>query len=329
MPRSARLDIPGLLQHVVVRGIEKRDIFLDDADRGYFVKRLSQLLLKTETECLAWVLMTNHVHLLLRPKGMKLALLMRRLLTGYAVRFNLRYRRSGHLFQNRYKSIVCEEDPYLLELVRYLHLNPLRAGLVKRMEELDRYRWSGHAVLMGQRDLPGQNTEEVLSYFGRRVRTSRRHYREFVMEGISQGSREELMGGGLRRVRKLTGLEEIEEFDERILGSGEFVKRLRREKVLSDGISARMPIKDLVERVARVFGREVEDIKRRKPSRRVVDARSVISYFAVREMGRNGAELGRILNMSRSGVSIAADRGEALVRDNRLLRSIGEDKSTI
>jgi hypothetical protein len=182
---------------------------------------------------------------------------------------------------------------------------------------------------MGQEDLPGQNTEEVLSYFGRRVKGSRRHYREFIMEGISRGRRDELTGGGLRRVRKLTGLEEMEEFDERILGSGEFVKRLRREKVLSDGISARMPIKDLVERVARVFGTEVEDIKRRKRSRRVVDARSVISYFAVREMGRNGAELGRILNMSRSGVSIAADRGEALVRDNRLLRSIGEDKSTI
>jgi hypothetical protein len=197
------------------------------------------------------------------------------------------------------------------------------------MEELDRYRWSGHAVLMGQEHLPGQNTEEVLSYFGRRVKVSRRHYREFIMEGISRGRREELTGGGLRRVRKLTGLEEIEEFDERILGSGEFVKRLRQEKVLSDGISARMPIKDLVERVARVFGTEVEDIKRRKRSRRVVDARSVISYFAVREMGRNGAELGRILNMSRSGVSIAADRGETLVRDNRLLRSIGEDKSTI
>jgi hypothetical protein len=182
---------------------------------------------------------------------------------------------------------------------------------------------------MGQEDLPGQNTEEVLSYFGRRLKVSRRHYREFIMEGISRGRRDELTGGGLRRVRKLTGLEEMEEFDERILGSGEFVKRLRREKVLSDGISARMPIKDLVEQVARVFGTEVEDIKRRKRSRRVVDARSVISYFAVREMGRNGAELGRILNMSRSGVSIAADRGEALVRDNRLLRSIGEDKSTI
>jgi len=102
MPRAARLDIPGLLQHVIVQGIEKRDIFLDDADRGYFVKRLSQLLLETGTECLTWVLMTNHVHLLLRPEGMKLALLMRRLLTGYAVRFNLRYRRSGHLFQNRH-----------------------------------------------------------------------------------------------------------------------------------------------------------------------------------------------------------------------------------
>ena len=328
MPRAARLDIPGLLQHVIVRGIEKRDIFLDDADRGYFVKRLSQLLLETGTECLAWVLMTNHVHLLLRTKGVKLARLMRRLLTGYAVRFNRRYQRSGHLFQNRYKSIVCEEDPYLLELVRYLHLNPVRAGLVKRMEGLDRYRWSGHAVLMGYRDMPGQNTEEVLSYFGRQWKTARREYRGFVTEGIPQGRREELTGGGLRRIRKLTGRDDIEEFDERILGSGEFVERLRREEVRSNGISARIPVDELVERVARAFGIEAEDLRRRKRSREVVDARSMICYFVVREMGRNGAEIGRMLNISRSGVSIAADRGEVIIRDNPSLRRIVDNNST-
>uniref|UniRef100_UPI000479D4A4 transposase n=1 Tax=Citrifermentans bremense TaxID=60035 RepID=UPI000479D4A4 len=122
MPRAARIDIEGLLQHVIARGIEKRDIFYDDKDRRAFLDRLSPMLLKTKTQCLAWSLMSNHFHILLRPTQGKLSELMRRLLTGYAVSFNLRHHRSGHLFQNRYKSIVCDEDAYLLELVRYIHL---------------------------------------------------------------------------------------------------------------------------------------------------------------------------------------------------------------
>jgi len=109
MPRAARIDIPNILQHVIVRGIEKRDIFLDDSDRAAFVQRFSALLQETGTQCLAWALMSNHFHLLMRPTREKLSSFMRRLLTGYAVNFNHRYKRSGHLFQNRYKSIICDE----------------------------------------------------------------------------------------------------------------------------------------------------------------------------------------------------------------------------
>lgn len=136
MPRGARLDIAGVLQHVIFRGVERRDIFLDDADRQSFVDRFSNLLIQTGTECLAWSMMTNHVHMLLRPSQSNLGYFMRRLLTGHAVSFNLRHHRSGHLFQNRYKSIICEQDTYLLELIRYIHLNPLRAGLVNDIAEL-------------------------------------------------------------------------------------------------------------------------------------------------------------------------------------------------
>ena len=130
MPRHARIDIPGFLQHVIVRGIERRDIFITDDDREDFVRRLSGLLEETSTACYAWALLDNHVHLLLIPTEISLSILMRRLLTGYAVSFNLRHKRAGHLFQNRYKSIVCDSDVYLLELVRYIHLNPVRAGKV-------------------------------------------------------------------------------------------------------------------------------------------------------------------------------------------------------
>jgi len=116
MPRQARIDAPGALHHIVIRGIERRRIFADDTDREDFIERMSALLLETRTRCYAWALMTNHVHLLLRTGNVPIASIMRRLLTGYAVRFNRRHRRYGHLFQNRYKSVLCEEDPYLKQL---------------------------------------------------------------------------------------------------------------------------------------------------------------------------------------------------------------------
>ena len=177
MPRTARLDAANLLQHVIVRGVERCDIFSDDNDRSRFVGKLSKLLVQTGTECLAWALMSNHVHLLLRPRQTLLAPVMRRLLTGYAIYFNLRHKRAGHLFQNRYKSIVCEEDAYLLELIRYIHLNPLRAGLVKDLAALDSYPWSGHAVIMKKGVMEAQAVDEVLAYFGKRNSEVRKKYR--------------------------------------------------------------------------------------------------------------------------------------------------------
>ena len=149
MPRLARLDAPGVLQHVIARGIERREIFTDDKERQSFLDRLRDILTETKTQCFAWVLIPNHIHLLLRTGSTPLSRVMKRLLTGHAVYFNKRHQRSGHLFQNRYKSFVCEEDPYLLELVRYIHLNPLRAGIVKDLTELGRYPWSGHSAIMG------------------------------------------------------------------------------------------------------------------------------------------------------------------------------------
>ena len=130
-------------------GIERRSIFEIDQDREDFLNRLGQIIEEGQASCFAWVIIPNHAHILLRTGLTPLAQMMRRLLTGYAVGFNLRHQRVGHLFQNRYKSIVCQEDIYLLELVRYIHLNAILAGLVKDIEGLDRYRWSGHSVLVG------------------------------------------------------------------------------------------------------------------------------------------------------------------------------------
>lgn len=120
MPRRARIDAPGALHHIIVRGIDRQAIFANDKDRENFLERLSHLLPETDTPCFAWALMTNHVHLLLRTGNVPVASIMRRLLSGYAVHFNRRHQRHGHLFQNRYKSILCEEDRYLKQLVAYI-----------------------------------------------------------------------------------------------------------------------------------------------------------------------------------------------------------------
>jgi len=136
------------------RGIERRNIFKDDKNRKSFLDRLALILEETQTQCYAWALLPNHFHLLFHTRTSPLSNVMRRLMTGYAVTFNKRHKRIGHLFQNRYKSIVCEEDAYLLELIRYIHLNPLRVGLVKNLRELDRYRWCGHSAILGNRKNP-------------------------------------------------------------------------------------------------------------------------------------------------------------------------------
>jgi REP element-mobilizing transposase RayT len=317
MPRQSRLDAPGVLQHVIVRGIEKRKIFLDETDRHLFVKRLFDLLTSTETECLAWALIPNHFHLLLRSGTRGLASFMRRLLTGYAITFNKRHNRVGHLFQNRYKSIVCEEDAYLLELVRYIHLNPLRARIVKSMDELDRYPWSGHAVLMGNRQIDGQVTAEILDHFGKSKKSAADKYRQFVEDGIAQGRRRDLTGGGLRRSQgRIQEGQRIESYDDRVLGNGDFVEYLRTEKNLHDRLPIGLPLEQLVDRVAEHYGVSAEMLKRSSRKPLLVEARGVVCYLGVRELEKSGTAVGLVLNMKRSGVCLAARRGEEIVRQN-------------
>ncbi len=151
MPRGPRLDAPGVLHHVMVRGLERRAIFRDARDRADFVARVAAGAQAHAWTVYAWALLPNHAHLLVRTDQRPLAATLRALLAGYAGAFNRRHRRVGHLFQNRYKSIVIEQEPYLLELIRYIHLNPLRAGLVRDLAALDRYRWTGHRGLLDAR----------------------------------------------------------------------------------------------------------------------------------------------------------------------------------
>jgi len=321
MPRKTRIDAPGALHHIIIRGIERKAIFKDDQDYHNFLTRLGKILTANSTSCFAWALMKNHVHLLLKTGLSPLSTVMRRLLTGYAQQFNRRHRRHGHLFQNRYKSFLCEEDPYLLELVRYIHLNPLRAGVVSDIKELSEYKRSGHAVIMGKVKQAWQDTDYVLAYFNKKDNLARKGYAAYVSEGISKGRRPDLVGGGL--VRSNGGwlaLKELRETntrvisDERILGSSEFAESVlkkaneayeRKTELLAKGIK----LDQVIEIVAEHFDLDMDQIKRKGRKRSVAIARSVVCALAVDRLMMSGTDISRSLNITPSAVSKLISRG--------------------
>jgi REP element-mobilizing transposase RayT len=324
MPRKARIDAPGAVQHIIIRGIEKKNIFRTDADRYNFLKRFGSIISDSETACYAWALMPNHIHLLLRSGLMPISTVMRRLLTGYAVSFNRKYHRHGHLFQNRYKSILCQEDPYLKELVRYIHLNPLRADLVPDMKALNTYPWCGHSAILGKTKREWQNVEYLLTLFGKNFSSARKNYRSFVQKGVSEGRRSELTGGGL--IRSLGGWQQVKAMrraairfkgDERILGESEFV-----ERVLKDAkdrlerhydLAARgYDFERVVARVAEVLDIDFRAVLRRDKQPQTVRARSLLCFWANRELGMSTVEISRRLQISQSAVSRAARRGDQI-----------------
>jgi REP element-mobilizing transposase RayT len=318
------------LHHVICRGVERRRIYWEDSDRDDFLKRLETILTETQTPCYAWALMPNHIHLLLRTGTTPIARVMRQLLSGYAGRFNRLHRRAGHLFQNRYKSILCQEEPYLLELVRYIHLNPLRAKQVATLKHLDRYRYSGHSALMGHRPNPWQAIGSVLRLFGNSAPTARRQYRRFVEQGIALGRRPELIGGGLIRslggwsaVKSMRGCRDHVKSDERVLGDSDFVQSVlsaqdesleTRYQLQSQGYDFRYALS----RVAQLTGLQTEQIL--KPGKQPVRvyARSLLCHWAIRSLGMTAVAVSKLIGISQSAVTRAAYRGEAIAAANNL-----------
>jgi hypothetical protein len=285
----------------------------------------SNLLVETDTDCFAWALIPNHFHLLLRANRLELKQFMRRLLTGYAINFNTRHNRSGHVFQNRYKSIVCEEETYLLELVRYIHLNPLRAKIVPDLVALSEFRWCGHSVLMGNQELPGQGVEEILTRFGTNLGQSRQSYSDFVRDGAIRGRRDDLVGGGLHRsmMMQMERQDDLEISDNRVLGRAVFVERLRHEESLREKMMSGMSLQELADRVEAFFNFEKNSIKRRSKNQQVKAARDVYCYMAVRILRYRGTHAGEILGIGRSAVSHAVRRGERIIEaDDNLIGGI-------
>lgn len=197
-----------------------------------------------------------------------------------------RHRWQGHFFENRYKSIVVEEEPYLLEVTRYIHLNPLRAGVVRELSALDRYRWTGHSGLLGKRSQPWQTVDPILGRFGRRVGEARQRYRQFVAEGIAQGRRPDLIGGGLRRSA----------------GGWEGLATLRRGRAQLTSVLA-------------VTEPELTSGSRRRP---VVAARAAMGAVAVHGLGLPVTRVAAALGVTAMPFLRGLPRGQKLLQDRGL-----------
>jgi len=236
-------------------------------------------------------------------------------MTGYAVWHNRRHDRRGHLFQNRYKSIVVEEDPYFLELVRYIHLNPVRAKILGSISELDRYPYTGHASLMGHREFGCQDVEWPLGFFGKRKVISRRRYRDFVEAGFHQGDREDLRGGGLirsaggREQLDLRSRDEWEKGDERVLGSGDFVETVLKKKQ-EKRKNVETGVESVLDDVCREWKVKRSEILGRSRARRISQARRFFFLRAQEEAGGSLTSLGRLCGVAVSSVKQATEKAQ-------------------
>ncbi len=329
MPRQARLDIPGALHHIMVRGINKTVIFEDDQDKTRFLERLGKNVTEGKCTVYAWVLMSNHVHILFKSGEEGISSVMRKLLTWYAQYYNRRHNRTGHLFENRYKSVLCDEDKYLLTLLRYIHLNPLRAQIVKTIEELDSYLWSGHRAIIGKAKNPWMDAEYVLARFGSTRRKALYAYRRFISEEIGQGQIKELSGGGL--IRSQGGWSQVlsmrrrgrkETFDERILGGGDFVNKVLKEaedrqlRQLKNKRTGRT-IQIIIDEECRKRGISLGELKGGSKRRKVSEARSLIALRSRDELGLSSAEIARHVGVNTSSIIRSIEKAEKRNADGK------------
>ncbi|MDP2242368.1 MAG: transposase [Burkholderiales bacterium] len=207
MTRPLRIEFPGAIYHVTSRGNARAAIFGGDEDRELFLETLTQVVERFNWLCHSYCLMDNHYHLMIETPDGNLTVGMRQLNGVYTQRFNRRHRRVGHVFQGRFKAILVDRDSYLLELCRYVVLNPVRAGIVKRARD---YRWSSYRAMAEEVEAPALLTcDWVLSQFGQSKSASSRKYREFVRDGVQGESPWE----------KLTG--------QILLGSERFVAKIK------------------------------------------------------------------------------------------------------
>jgi putative transposase len=232
MARRPRIHFPNALYHVIARGNQRQDIFLDEQDYLRYLSYLAEYKSRYQFHLYAYALMRNHVHLLLEVEVTPLSKIMQGLQFRYTLYFNRRHGKVGHLFQGRYKAILCDKDAYLLQLVRYIHLNPIRCSLVGDPAQ---YRWVSHNGYLGRIRDDLINTDFVLRQFGRTKSVARKRYADFIEDGLHLGHEDTYY-----KVK-----------DQRFLGEGEFVERIESQRVTDEPVLFDIPLEDIVAEVGK------------------------------------------------------------------------------
>ena len=260
MTRKPRLHVPGGAYHVVLRGNGGQDIFFADADRRHFYRLIDEGRQRFDYRVHGFCLMRNHAHLVIQVGEEALPRPLQNLSARYTGWVNRRQARRGHLFQGRYKALLVDADSYLLALVRYVHLNPVRANLVKSAET---YPWSGQRAYLGLESLPWLTTDWVLGQFGQRLAGARAGYRAFVRDGAAEGHREEFHRGP---------------DDARVLAGEGFLERVLRPE---DKQKRPPDLGSIVERVCAAYRIDERDLAGASRRRLFSEARGVVGYLAV------------------------------------------------
>jgi REP element-mobilizing transposase RayT len=282
MARPLRLEFPGAFYHIIVRGNQRQDIFVEDQDRVEYLQRLKRYKKERGFILYAYVLMANHIHLLIETMNTPISKIMQLINLTYTQYFNKKYGKVGHLFQGRYKSFLCDRDEYLLSLVRYIHLNPVRAKLVKRPEE---YRWSSHKdYLIEAKGLV--DARRVLKIFSEKSSQARRRYNDFVADAIGKGRNEDFYRA----------------IGQQVLGSDEFLEQVETEIGRMDRPIRKPTLHQILKAVKEVTGVAEDDIYSRKRSKEVIFARGVL-VGAWREFRYRLSDLQSILKRDLSVLS--------------------------
>jgi REP-associated tyrosine transposase len=299
MARRPRLFAPGLLYHVIVRGNQKQKTFLTDKDYQTYVDVLAKYRRKFDVTVHAYCLMPNHVHLLVQSSGEPLARFMQGLQQSYTQYFNRMHKKVGHLFQGRYKAIVCEKDEYLLTLIRYIHLNPVRAKLVREAKDC---LWSGHGGY-----LKGKVNEVLDPREGLKLLGGSRNYQKFVSEGKEEGHREEYY--------------EVE--DQRFLGKEGFGEKLRkgaREEALRP---VTKPLAQVIKELATASATKMEEVCGPDRGRKISQRRLIISYVLVRKAGYKVKDVAKSLGRDPTTLSVLMARlGERMSLESEIQEEV-------
>ena len=295
MVRKPRIHLSDGFYHVILRGNAGQPVFLADVDHYRFFLLLQEGTCRFGYRVHAFCCMTNHIHLVLQAGDIPLSGGMQNLSFRYTRWINWREQRTGHLFQGRYNAVLVDGDSYLLELVRYIHLNPVRAGMVDNPEE---YPWSSHRAYLGKELLPWLTTEQVLEQFGKSSATARIAYKRFVWDGLGEAHRPEFCDGGV---------------DSRLLGDVSFVDKClsgSRDKPL------RVTVQEIIEKVCHVYSIDEASLKTSSQQRVVSEARAVVGWLA-RELGcATLTAVGKLVNRDVGSISSSVCRLSDRMRED-------------